>query len=282
MKKILGLALTTSLGLGLGFSNPTLAQVNQDSIHPNLEVKEMQDRRIQGINAADNLTPEQVNRLLEKMGFSITEISNMQDSLKKDIVKEGGKKAILTPLKNENTSHKPSVQYAYTEPEVVIENGLNFNLFALYEGTQGSNHIYKIYTNGIWTNIPYLKTNDTIGIFWGDNITAVNNSDSARQSWFTQKDELEANLKGDRSSIYGTQWKIPFKVGATLNGAYTSQKVSIPIQFTGQKFQVGSAFSHPWLTTQQDIPFKFGPGTVDFNNVKGNQYSLKYSITVGS
>lgn len=280
MKKILGLALTASLGFG--FSNTTLAEVNQSSMHPNLEIKEMQDGRIQGIDGASNLTHEQVNSILEKMGFSETEISSMQDALKRDIIKGGGKKAMLTPLINENISSKNSVQYAVGEPEVISENGLTFNLFALYEGTQGSNHIYKIYTNGIWHKIPYLKTTDTIGIFWGDNVTAVDNSDSARQQWFAEHEELEATLKGDRSSTYGTQWKIPFKVGATLNGAYTSQKVSISTKLTGQKIQVGSAFGHPWMTKYQDNPFKFGPGTVDFNNVKGYNYTLKYNITAGS
>lgn len=282
MKKILGLVLTTSLGLSLGFSNSTLAEVSQGSMHSNLEVKEMQDGRIQGIDGASNLTHEQVNSFLEKMGFSGTEISNMQDSLKRDIIKGGGKKAILTPLKNENASYKSSVQYAAGEPELIMENGLSFNLFAIYEGTQGSNHIYKIYSNGIWSKIPYLKTTDTIGIFWGNNVTAVDNSDSARQQWLAEHEEWEATLKGDRSNTYGTQWKIPFKVGATLNGAYTSQKVSISTKFTGQEIQVGSAFGHPWLTKQQDNPFKFGPGTVDFNNVKGNNYTLKYNIIVGS
>ncbi|EOQ07459.1 hypothetical protein KOY_05335 [Bacillus cereus VDM021] len=281
MKKILGIMLTAGVGLSFGFSDATSAQANQGGVHQNLEIKKMQDGRIQGVNATRDLTSEQVNNILVQMGFSTTEISNMQDSLKKEIIKAGGKKAILTPVKNENTSHKSLVQSNPVEPEVVIANGLSFNLFALYEGTQGSNHIYKVYTNGSWTSIPYRKTNDTIGIFWGDNVTAVNNSDSARQSWFGD-DEYENQLKGDRSSKYGTQWKVPFKNGATFNGVYTSQKISIPTKFNGKKIQVGSGFIHPWIAKQQDIPLKFGPGTIDFNGVKGYSYTLKYNINVGS
>ncbi|WP_436864834.1 hypothetical protein [Bacillus fungorum] len=282
MNKKLGVILATSITLGLGVSDSALAQVNSIEGKKDIIVNKFESNRVQGENTQTNQTPQQITDSLIKMGFTNSEISTMQDTLKMDIVKSGGKKVLFTSLENSNDSQKNSVQYAYKEPVAVIENGLNFNLFALYEGTQGSNHIYKIYTNGMWLKIPYLKTNDTIGIVWSDNVTAINNSDNARQSWFANHDEFEENLTADRSSKYGTQWKVPFKEGASMNGVYTSQKVAVPTSLTGKEVEFGSGFSHPWLQQQQTIPFKFGAGSIDFNGVKGYNYKLKYSVTVGS
>ncbi|NUH91351.1 hypothetical protein [Bacillus thuringiensis] len=281
MKKRLGIILAAGVGLSLGVSNSALAQVNSVEGKNNVVENKLESNSLQGVSSTNNSTPEKIKNTLIEMGFTNTEIATMQDTLKVEIVKNGGKKVSFTSLKDSINSQKNSVQYAVKEPEAVMENGLNFSLFALYEGTEGSNHMYRIYASGYWLKIPYLKTNDTIGIVWGDNVTAVNNSDKARQSWFTP-DEFEEYLTADRSSKYGTQWKVPFKEGATMNGAYTSQKVAVPTSLTGKEVVFGSGFSHPWLKQQQTIPFKFGPGSIDFNGVKGYNYNLKYSVTVGS
>ncbi|MGG3523247.1 hypothetical protein ABES33_26200 [Bacillus pseudomycoides] len=281
MKKQLGIILAASVGLSLSFSDSTSAQVDSVKVKNNVGVNKLEDGRIQGINVTNDLNAAQITDTLVQMGFSNAEVSTMQDALKKEIVKNGGKKVAFTSIENSDDSRKKSVQYSFKEPETVYENGLTFNLFALYEGTEGSNHMYRIYTNGYWLKIPYLKTNDTIGIVWGDNVTAVNNSDKARQSWFNP-DEFEAFLKADRSSKYGTQWKAPFKEDASMNGVYASQKVAIPKSLTGKEVVFGAGFSHPYLKQQQTIPFKFGPASIDFNGVKGYNYNLKYSVTVGS
>lgn len=281
MKKKLGIILATSVTLGFGVSDSALAHTNSTQGKNDIVVNSLENNRLQEGNSQNSLTPQKITDSLNEMGFTNNEIATMQDKLKLEIIQNGGKRVLFTSLDNSNKLQKNPVQYAFNEPSSVVENGLSFNLFATYEGTEGSNHMYRIYSNAHWTKIPYLKTNDTIGIVWGDNVVAVNNSEKARQTWFTPE-ELEENLVADRSSKYGTQWKFPFKEGASFNGVYTSQKVAVSTSFTGKEIVFGSGFSHPWLKQQQTIPFKFGSGSIDFNGVKGNNYTLKYSITVGS
>lgn len=277
MKKTLSLTLAAVVGLSLGVSNPVSAQVTQ-STSSTYKVKELENERVKGIKDFD---PAKINQTLEKMGFNSSELSSMSDALKKEISQTGGTKVDLIPVSQKETKSKEQVRYSINKPEAVIENGLTFNLFAIYEGTEGSDNIYRIYSNGYWLQIPYLKTNDTIGIFWDSKVTPIKNANSARQTWFNPNDQ-EDYLKADESSIYGTQWKMPFKEGASMFGAYTYQKVKVPTKYNGTDIEVGAGFMHPYLKRQENTPFKFAPGTVDFNNVKGYGYTLKYKITVGA
>lgn len=278
MKKTLGLVLAASIGLNLGISNPTSAEVN--SATNNLEAKKLEDDKIQKINFTDDLTPAQINNILIQKGFSNNEISTMQDALKKEIIKNGGEKVLFTSLENTSNSKDDSIQYAMRDAVAITENGLNFNLFALYEGIQDSKHMYRIYTSSAWLKTPYLKNNDTLGIAWDDNVTAVKGGDKARHAW-TNTDDFEEFLKADHSSKYGTQWKLPFK-DAPLSAVYASQLVAIPTTLTGKEIEIVAAFSHPWIKKQETIPFKIQSKSIDFNGVKGYNYTLKYGITVGS
>ncbi|MEH7460241.1 hypothetical protein V7183_24480 [Bacillus sp. JJ1127] len=277
MKKTLSLALATVVGLSFGVSNPASAEVKQPT-SSNYEVKKLDDGRIKGIKSFDSAKIEQV---LKQMGFTSSDLSKMSDALKKEIAQTGGKKVNLIPIDRNETKSKSQIRYSVNQPESVVENGLTFNLFAVYEGTDGSNNLYRIYSNGYWNQIPYLKTNDTIGIFWDSKVTPIKNANSARQTWFNP-DDNEAYLTANESSPYGTQWKIPFKEGTSMFGAYTNQKVKVPTQYNGTDIEVGAGFMHPYSKQQENIPFKFGSGTVDFNNVKGYGYTLKYKINVGT
>ncbi|MGR5991933.1 hypothetical protein ACT7C6_27260 [Bacillus paranthracis] len=222
MKKTLSLVLATGIGVSLGFSSPISAQTNQLT-NSKQEIKQIGEVKNQGIKVNQNGDVTATEKLLEKMGFNLNEISKMPDGLKNEIVQSGGKKVTLNPVETSKRTSDTRIQYAISEPSLKMENGLNFNLFAMFEGTEGSNNIYRLYSTGYWTEIPYLKTNDTIGIFWDSKITPVKNENSARQTWF-DPDDQEAYLKADESSPYGVQWKSPFRNNTSMFGTYTSQK----------------------------------------------------------
>ncbi len=279
MKKTLSLVLVTSIGVSLGFSSPISAQTNQFT-DSKQQIKQFDDSKNRGIIINQNTDMAATENLLEKMGFNLDELSKMPDGLKKEIAQSGGKKVTLNLVQADKKTSEKQIRSAFNEPSFKEENGLNFNLFAMFEGTEGSNNIYRLYSTGYWTEIPYLKTNDTIGIFWDSKITPVKNENSARQTWFNPDDQ-EAYLKADESSPYGVQWKSPFRNNASMFGTYTSQKVKVPTQYNGTNIEVGAAFMHPWLKQQQEISLKFGPGTVEFNNVKGYLHTLKYKFIVG-
>ncbi|MEK7019631.1 hypothetical protein [Bacillus sp. FSL R9-9410] len=315
MKKTLSSMMVMGIGIGLVFTNPASAEVNLPNSNEKFEIVKTHDGRIKGVESLENLKVEQIDHILNEMGFSQDEISKMNGQLKKDIAKAGGKKASLEFLKKEHEytnlkgnkyiigdHNKESIKNIETEdineilnrnfkksnaiqymdpPSMVTDQGQTFNLMAIYQGEQGSNYVYQVFSSQFWNEMPRIRGNDTLGIAWGDKAKALDNTDSARQSWFAG-DEFEQTLKADRSSIYGTQWKIPEINNSTARGVYTSQKISIPIQYKDSKINISSGFVHGW--GQPNYSFKFGPSaTIDLSNANGHhKWSLNYNINVGS
>lgn len=315
MKKTLSSIMVMGIGVSLVFTNPASAEVNLPNSNGKFEIAKTQDGRIQGVKSIENLKVEQIDYILNEMGFSQGEISKMNGQLKKDIVKAGGKKASLEFLekKHEYTDlkgtkyviddhNKESIENMEIEeineilkrnfkkssaiqymdpPSVLTDQGQNFNLFAIYQGEQDSNYVYQIFSSQFWNEMPRIRGNDTLGITWGDKGKALDNTDSARQSWFAG-DEFEQTLKADRSSIYGTQWKIPEINNSTARGVYTSQKISIPTKYKDSKINISAGFVHGW--GQPNYSFKFGPNaTIDLSNANGHhKWSLNYNINAGS
>ncbi|HEF5239031.1 TPA: hypothetical protein ACOQ34_005592 [Bacillus cereus] len=319
MKKTLGFMLVMGMGISLSFSNPASAETSKTNVHNKLEVKQTEDGRVLGIKSSEKLSLEQLDNNLMKMGFSFNEISNMQKDLKKELVKQGGKKANLELVEEKqeyksldgenyiiNNDNKEKIQNIKQQdankllnqsskndskiqrmnpPSAVINDELTFNLFAIYEGTKGSDYVYKVYSNQMWTKRPYWNTTDTIGIVWESNAHAINGTESARQYWTISNlgggvNEHNTNVGADRSSLYGTQWKLPYKTDSINRGAYTSQKITIPQSYRGSNATVGAAFAHPWFA--YNFALNFGPGTIAFNDAKGDKWSLRYNMNVGS
>ncbi|MED0875509.1 hypothetical protein [Bacillus mobilis] len=318
-KKGLGLLLVLSMGISLNFSSSAAAETNRTEIANKIEIKHAEDGRIQGINSASKLNSGELNRVLGEMGFSFNEISNMQEGLKKEIVEGGGKKSNLELIEekqeytsldgkdyvlneqnkqeiqnikerdantiiNNSKGKNNAIQYM-NPPSAEITDDLTFNLFAIYQGQRGSDYVYKVFSNQMWTKRPYWQTNDMIGIVWESNAHALAGTESARQYWTITNlgggiNEREAYLSGDRSSLYGTKWKLPYRDESLLYGAYTSQQITIPKSYRGSNATVGAGFAHPWFS--YNIAINFGPGAISFSDAVGDKKSLRYNINVGS
>ncbi|MGR5971057.1 hypothetical protein ACT7C1_35905 [Bacillus paranthracis] len=82
MKKTLSLVLATGIGVSLGFSSPISAQTNQLT-NSKQEIKQIGEVKNQGIKVNQNGDVTATEKLLEKMGFNLNEISKMPDGLKK-------------------------------------------------------------------------------------------------------------------------------------------------------------------------------------------------------
>lgn len=170
---------------------------------------------------------------LEGKGFSETELEEMPEEMKEDILKSGGTKVethTFEPMHIKKIVGKGKEARKWKGHSTVVFIGLT---------NKSREYAYHIYNYYKWIDFPSFAFRDILVISWEKPFSPVGNDSIHRIG------EYGGSVKGSENETFVyTKWNFDLKGNYKKQGGYAKQYLRIPKDQKGKRRNIGAGYYH--------------------------------------
>ncbi|MFD3271947.1 hypothetical protein ACE3MS_17795 [Paenibacillus dendritiformis] len=274
----------------------------------NVSVQQSNEGYIKGLDNPELLLGEQKNQILRLLRFTDDEIINMSDSLKNELLKEGGVKVdvniskmkhIYTDLNGtdhvitEENKEAVSVIRMNDMKKIGLDEITTYDMGSVRDGifsggamitylgktSSGKEFKYIYRTIFRWDNRPINFYVDTIGTAWQSHTTRVDYSGLYQYDYGNSI--FEPGFSSiDVSSVYGTRGYIDINYhNDGPHYGWLENEVRIPTRHELETGSFASAYGHSWLPVN-NVTINIRSTGITFSGF-GDKWSWDSTFTIG-